>query len=70
MLVNLAERFYDPTEGKILLDGTDLRSLPLKQVRSSMLWCTRMYFCFLIQCARMCVWGRKKSWRNRWCPGL
>lgn len=36
MLVNLAQRFYDPTEGRILLDGADLKTLPLKQLRSSM----------------------------------
>lgn len=36
MLVNLAKRFYDPTEGRILLDGVDLRELSLGQMRSSM----------------------------------
>lgn len=36
MLVNLAQRFYDPTRGSVLLDGVDLRKLPLSQLRSSM----------------------------------
>lgn len=34
-LVNLIERFYDVTEGAILLDGTDIRSLPLKDLRAA-----------------------------------
>ncbi len=34
-LVNLIQRFYDVTEGRILLDGTDIRLLPLSVLRSS-----------------------------------
>lgn len=34
-IINLLQRFYDPTKGSILLDGIDLRDLTLKQVRSS-----------------------------------
>ena len=34
-IVNLLERFYDVTEGRILLDGTDIRRLTLKQLRGS-----------------------------------
>lgn len=33
-LVKLLARFYDPTEGKILIDGVDLRALDLKQWRT------------------------------------
>ncbi|MBI4352899.1 MAG: ABC transporter ATP-binding protein [Candidatus Omnitrophica bacterium] len=32
-LVNLLPRFYDPTEGKILVDGTDTRDVTLKSLR-------------------------------------
>ncbi|HWR50211.1 MAG TPA: ABC transporter ATP-binding protein [Bryobacteraceae bacterium] len=32
-LVKLAPRFYDPTEGRVLIDGRDLRELDLKSVR-------------------------------------
>lgn len=32
-IVNLLTRFYDPTEGRILIDGTDLRNLNLKSYR-------------------------------------
>lgn len=33
-LCNLVARFYDPTEGNIQLDGTDLRDLPVEAYRS------------------------------------
>lgn len=35
-IVNLMERFYDVSEGRILLDGIDLRELPLETIRQSM----------------------------------
>lgn len=34
-LCNLIPRFYDVTEGKILLDGTDIRKITLKSLRSA-----------------------------------
>jgi len=34
--VNLLNRFYDPTEGAILVDGHDLRDVSLKSLRDSM----------------------------------
>lgn len=34
-LVNLIQRFYDVTEGRILLDGIDIRSFPLRDLRAS-----------------------------------
>lgn len=34
-LVNLIQRFYDVTEGRILLDGTDIRSYTLDTLRAS-----------------------------------
>ena len=36
MLVSLAQRFYDPTEGRILLDSMDVKTLSLASLRSSM----------------------------------
>ncbi|GMP44689.1 hypothetical protein CsSME_00013505 [Camellia sinensis var. sinensis] len=35
-IISMIQRFYDPTSGKILLDGHDLRSLQLKWLREQM----------------------------------
>ncbi len=35
-IVNLIERFYDVSEGTILLNGIDIRKLPLETIRQSM----------------------------------
>lgn len=32
--ISLIERFYDPTSGSVLLDGVDIKSLPVSQVRA------------------------------------
>ncbi|MCR5322223.1 MAG: ABC transporter ATP-binding protein/permease [Lachnospiraceae bacterium] len=34
-IINMMLRFYDPDEGRILLNGTDLRELPLETVRKN-----------------------------------
>ena len=33
-VVGLIERFYDPLEGRVLLDGRDIKTLKLKWLRS------------------------------------
>lgn len=35
-IADLLPRFYDPTEGQILLDGIDIRHIPLQQLRGLM----------------------------------
>lgn len=34
-IINLLQRFYDPSEGCVLIDGVDVRKLQLSQVRST-----------------------------------
>lgn len=34
-IINLIQRFYDPTSGSIKLDGTEIRNMELEQVRSA-----------------------------------
>ncbi len=45
-LVNLIPRFYDPTEGQVLLDGTPVRMYDLKKLRSSVGIATQDVFLF------------------------
>lgn len=35
-MAKLANRFYDPTEGRVLLDGIDIRSVTLRSLRSQL----------------------------------
>jgi ATP-binding cassette subfamily B protein len=35
-MINLLYRFYDPTEGRILIDGNDLRSVEIESLRAQM----------------------------------
>ncbi len=45
-LLNLLARFYDPTAGRVLLDGRDLRDLPLSDVYAQMAIVTQDPFLF------------------------
>ena len=33
MLINMLSRIYDPTDGRVTLDGVDIRQVPLRQIR-------------------------------------
>lgn len=61
MLVSLAQRFYDPTEGAVLLDGVDLRRLSLRQLRSSMAAVTQDVFLFSDTVNQNVKMGRKST---------
>lgn len=45
-LINLIVRFYDPTRGRILLDGVDLRDYNLKELRDQIALVTQRIFIF------------------------
>ncbi|MDB1088297.1 ABC transporter ATP-binding protein [Streptomyces sp. ACA25] len=45
-LAKLLARFYDPTEGRVLLDGTDLRRLGTKELRRGVVMVTQEAFLF------------------------
>ena len=45
-VVNLAERFYDPDEGSVRLNGVDLREWPLKRLRETIGLCLQDGFIF------------------------
>lgn len=45
-IVNLMSRFYDPTKGRVLLDGVDLRDLRLGELRSNVSYVLQDTFIF------------------------
>ncbi|HEX5089408.1 MAG TPA: ABC transporter ATP-binding protein [Nocardioides sp.] len=45
-LAKLATRFYDPTGGRVLLDGTDLRSISSAQLRDNVVMVTQENYLF------------------------
>ena len=45
-VVNLAERFYDPDEGSVILDGIDLREWPNTKLRDTISLCMQDVFIF------------------------
>ncbi|MFJ2135643.1 ABC transporter ATP-binding protein [Streptomyces sp. NPDC087845] len=45
-LAKLLARFYDPTEGRVLLDGTDLRDLAVPELRRGVVMVTQETFLF------------------------
>jgi ATP-binding cassette subfamily B protein/subfamily B ATP-binding cassette protein MsbA len=45
-LVNLLERFFDPTEGEILIDGIDIRNFSLKRLRNEIAYVSQDTFIF------------------------
>lgn len=45
-LVNLIARIHDPTEGKVLLDGLDLRQMRLEDVRAAVAYVPQTTFLF------------------------
>jgi ATP-binding cassette subfamily B multidrug efflux pump len=45
-LIHLLERFYDPTEGKVCIDGLDIRELPKRDLRARIALITQDVFLF------------------------
>jgi ATP-binding cassette subfamily B protein/subfamily B ATP-binding cassette protein MsbA len=57
-LVNLIPRFFDPTEGRVLLDGLDLRDLPLRHLRAHVALVMQEPFLFPFTVAENIAFGR------------
>ena len=60
-LVNLLPRFYDVTDGRILLDGTDIRNIPLQQLRDHIALVTQHITLFNDTIANNIAYGRLKG---------
>ncbi len=63
-LVQLIPRFYDPTEGRVLLDGVDLRELPLSDLRRSVSIIFQETFLFSATVAENIAYGRPDATRE------
>ena len=63
-LVNLICRFYDVTEGAIMLDGMDIRSLPVSQYRKHIGLVLQEPFLFFGTIAENIAYGRPDAMRG------
>jgi ATP-binding cassette subfamily B protein/subfamily B ATP-binding cassette protein MsbA len=63
-LVNLIPRFFDPSEGRVLLDGRDLRDLPLRQLREHVALVMQEPFLFPFTVAENIAFGRPDASRD------
>ncbi|KAJ4963487.1 hypothetical protein NE237_023426 [Protea cynaroides] len=60
-IISMIERFYEPTSGKILLDGHDLKSLQLKWLREQMGLVSQEPALFATTIAENILYGREDA---------
>ncbi|MET7986752.1 ABC transporter ATP-binding protein [Streptomyces sp. NPDC005281] len=63
-LAKLLARFYDPSEGRVLLDGVDLRELPVPELRRGVVMVTQEAFLFSGTVAENIAIGRPEASRE------
>ncbi|MCP9986359.1 MULTISPECIES: ABC transporter ATP-binding protein [Streptomyces] len=63
-LAKLLARFYDPTEGRVLLDGVDLRELTVPELRRGVVMVTQEAFLFSGTVAENIAVGRPDATRE------
>lgn len=63
-LAKLLARFYDPTEGRVLLDGTDLRRLSMGELRRGVVMVTQEAFLFSGTVAENIALGKPDATRE------
>ncbi|MFE1311822.1 ABC transporter ATP-binding protein [Streptomyces sp. NPDC058755] len=63
-LAKLLARFYDPSDGRVLLDGVDLRELAVPELRSGVVMVTQEAFLFSGTVADNIVIGRPDATRE------
>jgi ATP-binding cassette subfamily B protein len=60
-LINLIPRFYDPAEGRVLIDGHDVRDLELTNLRSQVGMVLQETFLFSITIGENIAYGRPEA---------
>jgi ABC-type multidrug transport system fused ATPase/permease subunit len=60
-IINLLARFYDPDQGKILMNGTDLRDIPLASLRSHISIVLQDSFLFAVSIKENIRFGRPEA---------
>jgi ATP-binding cassette subfamily B protein/subfamily B ATP-binding cassette protein MsbA len=63
-LMSLLPRFYDPWEGRVLIDGQDLRDLQLQSLRSQIALVLQEPFLFPVSLAENIAYGRPDAGRD------
>ncbi|MFB6549705.1 ABC transporter ATP-binding protein [Streptomyces sp. NPDC056405] len=63
-LAKLLARFYDPSDGRVLLDGTDLRDLAVPELRRGVVMVTQEAFLFSGTVAENIAIGRPEATRE------
>ncbi|MDX3277799.1 ABC transporter ATP-binding protein [Streptomyces scabiei] len=63
-LAKLVARFYDPSSGRVLLDGVDLRDLPVPELRRGVIMVTQESFLFSGTVAENIAIGRPDAGRE------
>ena len=63
-IARLISRFYDPTEGRVTLDGIDLRSLAVADLRRSVVMVTQESFLFSGTVGDNIMFGRPSATRS------
>ena len=64
-MVNLIPRFYDPTAGRVLIDGHDLRDVTLKSIRGQIGIVTQEIILFNDTVARNIAYGMQGTSRDK-----
>ena len=64
-LVGLVPRFFDPWEGRVTIDGQDLREVQLKSLRSNMALVLQEPFLFPLTIAQNIAYGRPDASREQ-----
>ena len=63
-MARLMARFYDPTEGRLTLDGVDLRSIAVTELRKAIVMVTQESFLFSGSVADNLLFGRPDAMRE------